>query len=434
VKNNLNQHDPIHSNRITSFALISAVVIASLFWPYYFHELFPLSEFRDWLVLGQADETLHATLANLFERNTTYSRDFAILTVFAIDRICGESLTCTNLLAMLPLVIAAWLAFALSLRLSQSILASTLFLSLWAMSAPYLATAAWQATILDRVGLCVTMLGLLWAWRHPIKASAMMHFVFALGMLSLTVAAMNSKEAYWVFLVAAAAAIAARSAIAKGEASAIARADIASIVKPVVLLAPALIYMLWFLWRYKHAVPFAPEWEGHVGHGSMIDNLGVYANFVFRYRWIAWAVAFAVVALSMLNWKRWALRERVIVLWCAAALFGAYTLAAIVKHPAPYYLLSVGCCAALLFACVVAFSWNAGARLQYRVFTATLPILVILGVAVSLDAPAQHVLMQRRAESAAFIAQILNADTRKAAIAQALSASCCRSTITAVFI
>lgn len=235
---------------------------AAVALPLYFINLVPLSEFRDWLVFFQQPEVWKQNLLNLFTRETTYSRNFSIMWAGVAELTCGDRLRCVNAVASLPQVLSVVLFFGLLVVQGVRTWIAAIFASLWALSVPMLATAAWQATILDRVGMCVSLLGLVHASRI-VRARQFNVVLAAVVQLVVCFAALNSKEAYWFYPIAVAALFCAENSGGLR----------ATLRRALIVCAPMLLYSCWFVVRYWAAHTFASGWGAHVSGGSVITNL-----------------------------------------------------------------------------------------------------------------------------------------------------------------
>jgi hypothetical protein len=260
-----------------AFACIAAIA-APMVWVAWFLRLFPLSEFRDWLVFFEEPSVVAQTVNNLLFRTTQYSRDFALLYVALISNTCVDSLVCINLLAALPLLLAASVFFCLVRGFTASTFLAGIAVLLWSLSTPYLDTMAWQVTILDRVGICFAMFAMLLAWHLPLARGLGSALSQAFVLCALTFASLNSKEAYWFVPIAVLFAYAGREYVAvRSETT----ANPGRIPWTVLVLAPMLIYSAWFAYRYSIAAPFADNWTQHVSSGGVLKNINAHSKSVF---------------------------------------------------------------------------------------------------------------------------------------------------------
>jgi hypothetical protein len=393
-----------HTGRIVvAFASIAALV-APLVWFIWFAHLFPLSEFRDWLVFFEDPSFVRQTVNNLLFRETQYSRDFSLLYVALISNACVSSLVCVNVLAAVPLLFAAFFFFMLARDFTASSVLAAFAVALWSLSTPYLDTMAWQATVLDRVGVCVAMLSILLAWRFPLVRSSTAALSQALVLCALSFASLNAKEAYWFVPILVSIAYAGRWVIEiHGETS----ARESRLVWIFIVLTPLLIYSLWFAYRYSIAAPFADNWAQHVSSGGVLSNFKAQSKNVFGSELIGGVIVLAILAVcaGVFRNKRNSSLDRFRALWLAILLLLVYLPAARARFPATYYMLPV-----LAFV-LLALAWWAslvlrGARIHMsrRVLLAALAIATTSGlIAAHLRPSALHA-RARAEQSREFIA------------------------------
>ncbi|MGL5003659.1 MAG: hypothetical protein ACRDAM_12025, partial [Casimicrobium sp.] len=385
-----------------SFACVSAIA-ASLVWFVWFLWLFPLSEFRDWLVFFEEPSVIRQTADNLFFRTTRYSRDFPLLYVAVVSNVCVDSLVCINTLAALPLLLATLLFFFLVSQFTGSTVLAALSVALWALSTPYLDTMAWQATILDRVGVCVAMFALLLVWRVPIARSATHAWTQALIFCVFVFASLNSKEAYWFVPIAVALAYVGRVLIeTRHEAS----AKTVRVGWAIVVLLPMCAYSMWFAYRYAVATPFATNWMQHVSSGDVLLNLNAQSKNVFGFLaigGIAITSIFFTCAAAFSN-KSLSPTQRLRAFWLVALLILAYLPAARARFPATYYMLPV-----LAFV-LLALAWwtslvlqDAKDRTHRRLWLAAIIVVMVSGMFVAHLRPSAAHMRDRAQQSRAFI-------------------------------
>jgi hypothetical protein len=265
--------------RLRELAAIALACASVFVWPVYFGDMFPLSELRDWLVFFEVPSIRTRTFNNLIFRETTYSRDLPLLYAALIGGTCGTHISCVNLLAALPLCFAAVVFFLLARELSGSLVISSIAVAMWTLSTPYLDTMAWQATLLDRVGILFCLLSLLAAWKLPIARTTLVAVVHAALFLLLTIATMNSKEAYWFTPIGVVFAYFGRAWIERDSRN----REFASfsLTLAAIVAMPMVIYVCWFILRYQNAIPFAENWNTHVAGGSVFRNFRTNIRNVF---------------------------------------------------------------------------------------------------------------------------------------------------------
>jgi hypothetical protein len=386
-----------------AFASIAALV-APLVWFFWFAQLFPLSEFRDWLVFFEDPSIVRQTVSNLVFRETQYSRDFSLLYVAFVSNVCVSSLVCVNVLAALPLLLAAFVFFVLLRGFTASSVLAAFAVVLWSLSTPYLDTMAWQATVLDRVGVCLAILAILFAWRCPLARSCTAALLQALVLYALGFASLNAKEAYWFVPIVVSFAYAGRWWI---EVRVETNAREPKLVWLFVVLAPLLIYSLWFAYRYSIAAPFADNWAQHVASGDVLSNLIAQSKNVFGLTWIGFfvvSVYFLVCAAVFRNRNNVPL-DRLRALWFAISLLLVYLPAAIARFPATYYMLPVLAFVLLGLAWWSSFMLrNEGMRIGQRILLAVLALVTISGlIAAHLRPSALHA-RARAEQSREFVA------------------------------
>ena len=112
-----------------------------------------------------------------------------------------------NILLALPLAAAGALLFLFAQRLLQNKSLALLVVVLWSASLPMLSTAAWQPTVLDRIGVMLA-LAMLWAsasCSQDVTSERMLRIAGrSVCYLAGTFACLNSMEEYWLIPLAAA--------------------------------------------------------------------------------------------------------------------------------------------------------------------------------------------------------------------------------------
>ncbi len=328
----------------TTLQLASVMLtgICALALPLYFIDLLPLSEFRDWLVFFQLPEVWSQNLHNLLARETTYSRNFSIMWAGVAESICRDQLRCVNAVASLPQALAVIFFFALLIALGVRASTAACFASLWALSVPMLATAAWQATILDRVGMCVTLAGLLHASRI-LQANKPSGAFASIVQLLACFAALNSKEAYWFYPIAV-------SLLCWVSPERDMRARLRQMLS---LCAPMLLYSFWFAWRYWAANTFASGWSSHVSGGTMLGNLRALVD-VGAGSWpaliLVLMLALIIGAGALRSSQRNTLRYALWLMFVAALAYApvSRTVAGSAYYFAPVLLFTFGAVAVLV--------------------------------------------------------------------------------------
>lgn len=384
------EHMPRHY--LERIVLFCCLLLSALALPIAFIDLLPLSEFRDWLTFFQLPDVWRQNANNLFARETTYSRNFSIMLAGVAELACGDSLRCVNAIAFAPQVLSVPLFFALMRKLEVAPRVAVLFASLWAISVPMLATAAWQATILDRVGMFVALAGL---W-HAASVSRLSNGRFAVAsMLQFFVcfAALNSKEAYWFYPLAAVALIVVTAGRERGGMT---RQQFAFLV------APMLLYSLWFAVRYASAMTFASGWGAHVGGGDIGKNVGQFVGYAFG-SWFALSLLIvACVVAASLIWARLRSDQSATltgVAWFVVVAALAYapasrTVAASAYYFAPSLAFALGALAVVVTVCL---------RHRQRTLAAAIIAVSVASQAYAHSKEAAAILWERRVQSLQFI-------------------------------
>lgn len=328
-------------------------VAAACFWHGYFLDLFPLSEARDWLGWGGNEGIRSQVLNDLLYRQTRFSRDLSMLVTFGVGSVCSNSVLCVNAGLALPLVLASLALYVWMCGISVPRGVAACLTIVWALSFPYLVTSSWQATIHDRLGLLATFTAFALVWRFSPTWSVGHLTWYAAAQLLLTVAAMNSKEAYWFLL----------PALCLAHASRFLALPDAPSWRPIVLtLVPACLYAAWFALCYLRAAPFSPEWATHVGTGALAHNAVSYTKAIFGTVAVAAMVGAVVAVVVRQNWRSWTSDHRRKLSWTVIVMVAAYVPIAKTRYPAEYYVLAP--MAVLLVAIGLCFRDSSGNRAQ----------------------------------------------------------------------
>ena len=305
-------------------------VAAALVWPLYFINLFPLSEARDWLIWGSDNAIVQQVFENLLWRNTRFSRDFSMLAMFGIGRLCDSSVFCVNALVSVPLVLAALALFELARLLIGRASVAAFITVAWCLSLAFLSTASWQATIHDRLGVLCALSALMIAWRLRPDATLGRLVVYSSVIAALNFGALNSKEAYWFVppVVILCHWFRQRS-----------RSVQRSLTQETLILLPLMTYSAWHFLRYLQAGELASEWSGHVGSGALLSNASAYTRGAFGS-----LALFAILGVALLwgvrDWRQMARANSDKILWCSATFLLSYAPIARTRFAAEYYFLA----------------------------------------------------------------------------------------------
>jgi len=364
--------------RFVLFAVL--VLAAAVTWPLYFVDLFPLSETRDWLGSSTDDDIVRQSLRNLLYRDTRFSRDFSMLVMFGVGRVCDSSIRCVNVLTALPLVLSSFALYGLITVLSGRAALAAGATVAWSLSLPFLSTAAWQATIHDRVGILCALCAMTLAWRYRPDAAAWKLIGYSMAIAALTFAALNSKEAYWFLPIAI--------ALCHGLRVAPPRSGRA-VTRDLLVLLPMLIYAAWFVVRYLSASEFAADWSQHVGSGSVASNLVAYAKYATGGA-VALLLLLALILVFMAQTRGTldaSVRKK--MLWCGVTCFLAILPIVRTRYAAPYYALAPSALF-LTLAAVIMGSLGKRRSSQYGALLAMLTVIAGTSVALTSPTAKQH--------------------------------------------
>jgi hypothetical protein len=357
---------------IRGLLFVALVLGAAVIWPLYFIDLFPLSEARDWLGWSTNDDIVRQSLSNLLSRDTRFSRDFSMLLMFGIGRVCDSSIRCVNVLAALPLVLSSLALYGLIVVLSGRAALAALATMTWSLSLPFLSTAAWQATIHDRVGMLCTLCAMAMAWRYRPDAAVWKLAGYSITLAGLTFAALNSKEAYWFAPVAVVLCHGLRMAQPRSR---------RSVARDFLVLLPMLTYGIWFAIRYLEASEFAADWSRHVGSGNVASNLVAYAKYATG--GVVALVLLITLVLTLMTriWSTVDATVRAKMVWCGLTLVLAFLPIARTRYAAPYYALAP---LALLLALVALIIASRNQQPASRFGSLLMTLIVIAGTALAL--------------------------------------------------
>ena len=312
------------------FPLALICVSAALVWPLYFINLFPLSEARDWLGWNNDTAIVQQVLDNLLGRNTRFSRDFSMLAMFGVGRVCDSSVQCVNALVALPLVLAALTLFELARVLIGRASAAAFITVVWCLSLAFLSTASWQATIHDRVGVLCALSALMIAWRLRSDATLGKLILYSGAIAALNFAALNSKEAYWFVPPAVV-----LSHWVKRRSSSVQR----NLTHEALVLLPLVAYSVWYFFRFVQVGELSTDWTGHVGSGAVTSNANAYARRAFGSSAL-FAILFVTLLYALRDWRQMSRANRDKILWCFAAFLLSYAPIARTRFAAEYYFLA----------------------------------------------------------------------------------------------
>ena len=372
------------------------VVAAAAVWPLYFVDLFPLSEARDWLGWSGNDDIVRQRARNLLYRETRFSRDFSMLMMFGIGRVCDSSIRCVNVLAALPLVLSSLALYSLISILSGRAAIAAVASATWSLSLPFLSTAAWQATIHDRVGMLCTLCAMSLAWRFRPDVAAWKLVSYSAAIAGLTVAALNSKEAYWFLPPAIVLCHGLRAANSQAR---------RFLAHDLLVLLPMLAYSVWFVIRYVGASEFAADWSQHVGSGGVVSNLVACAGYSFG--GFAGLLLLAILVLTLIarNWRVVDGTSRSKIIWCALTCLLAFLPIARTRFAAPYYTLAP----LALFLALIALVFGLASpdkRRSSRYAALLMMIVVAVGMTIALISSSANMHRERVSLSKNFLVAI----------------------------
>ncbi len=352
----------IFSSRV-AWAISLGCALIPLVWLLHFGQLFPLSEFREWLGWGHQPKYWDEAWRNILFRHTTFSRDVSMMVSYMAGNACGTNIVCVNTLALLPLCAAAGAMAWLLRRLGITVAMCAVAVVGWIVSVPFLDTMAWQATINDRVaafflyaGLAVFASAALRERRYTYVAG----LGYALVLFVCIVGALNSKESAWPLL----------PAMLLG----LVLLDISGERRRVLVaqLMPSLIYAAWFAFRYVVVSVDAADqgWRTHTMSGPALSNATEYIKTLAY-----WPMLLLMVGVIIFCVHRFFLRDlsralsppsqRRAVLWLVLCTAMAAVIALRTRYAAAYYMvlpLGLAWCAFALW--LSKFLWH-GERRRY---------------------------------------------------------------------
>ena len=370
------------------------VVAAAAVWPLYFVDLFPLSEARDWLGWSTNDDIVRQSARNLLYRDTRFSRDFSMLLMFGIGRVCDSSIRCVNVLAALPLVLSSLALYCLISILSGRAAIAAAAAATWSLSLPFLSTAAWQATIHDRVGMLCSLCAMSLAWRFRPDVAAWKLVGYSAAIAGLTLAALNSKEAYWFLPPAIVLCHGLRGAFGQAR---------RFVAHDLLVLLPMLVYSVWFAIRYRGAREFAADWSQHVGSGGVVSNLVAYAKYSFGGFAGLLLLAILVLILIARTWHTIDKTSRSKIIWCALTCLLAFLPIARTRFAAPYYALAP---LAIFLALIALTLASPDKRRSSRYAALLMMIVVVVGTTIALISSTANLHRERALLSKDFLVAI----------------------------
>src|SRR3990172_2911400 len=136
--------------RIHDAGLALALSMASLFYWFYLRDLFPLTEWRDW-VTWQDQIDWNEILRKLFVPEGFPSRRVSLTYSMYLGGMCRDDVRCLNALGLFPLFLTVPLLYVLARQLGLASRFAIAACLLCLLSVPFVNAAAWQATIHDKL-------------------------------------------------------------------------------------------------------------------------------------------------------------------------------------------------------------------------------------------------------------------------------------------
>lgn len=299
-----------------------AVGLGAGFYAYWCLELFPLVEFRDWLI-GRFQPHLD---------HRAVSCSYATW----IAAIAGDDVAVLNALALLPTVVSAWISFVLARRLGLAPWQAMLVTTMWWFSVGVASALGWQATLHDRFAWMFSAATLLVLLRQFESARSPARILASNVMLCLLLMlAFRSKESAW-FLVPALVAMATLLPEAAGER----RRRLACIALPIVCgTLDAVVYLF-------VSLPADPRWQQHViadasnrGIGELLADMVAASGGLDVVGAMLLAIP-SLAAIVILLRGRAAWRTPHAHRWLVALVTFAAALAVVLptRYRAPFYL------------------------------------------------------------------------------------------------
>ena len=303
-----------------SRALTAAPILAAAaFYVWNFADLFPLIEYRHWIDNPpQWRSTLQWFLdvALLHQWAPQQSRGLSFLVVGIFREACGLSIVCHNGMHIaLLLASAALLAAVLRRWVDPFITAGALVFFLF--SAPVLDAAAWQATLLDKCALLFTALLTYYVARSDPAASTWRDQAI---LLTLTVLAINTKEAAWVCVPSAAL----LSLLRSGD-----------LRRTVLRFALPCAYFAWQTGYVLYGFYQLPGELARVTSANPLSNLSKYADYLLG----ASLPVLALVLSAALLIAYWRPTHRKMIAWAVVSFAGAIVLPLRTATAELFYLL-----------------------------------------------------------------------------------------------
>lgn len=179
----------VRRRAVDAAALFGSVVVGAVFYCYWCLDLFPLVEFRDWVV-GVVQ--LHLS-----------SRPVSLAFAWLAGTIAGNDVVALNALALMPVVASAVLAYLLGRRLGLGPVQSGVATLIWWFSPGVASALSWQATLHDRLAWLFSLLVLLVALRAMDRSRRVRGIVAAnIAIAVLLAIGFRCKEASWFLLPA----------------------------------------------------------------------------------------------------------------------------------------------------------------------------------------------------------------------------------------
>ena len=333
--------------RIHDAGLALALSMASLFYWFYLRDLFPLTEWRDW-VTWQDRIDWNEILRKLFVPEGFPSRHVSLTYSMYLGGMCRDDVRCLNALGLFPLFLTVPLLYVLARQLGLASRFAIAACLLWLFSVPVVNAAAWQATIHDKLALLLALSALSWTLYALTRPLKLRWVLYTNGLLLVLVAlAYNCKESAWFLAPGLCATV-----ILCG------RGDWRKRLKDSLLLVLPLAYAFYHNVAYLRALGRAdPDvyWRAHVWSSPVFEHIGQLLDHslgIGRHVGVFLGSFAVVVAFVGTCWWRaeehsWARRYGSALL--SATLFvGALTLVSGTRFPAPYYMYTPHAFASIL--------------------------------------------------------------------------------------
>jgi hypothetical protein len=348
--------------------------------------LFPLVEYRDWIARGPVRVTPRDLFIGYFLRREPRGIVFSILYAESSGTWCGLSLPCLNGTSLAPLLVAAPLLYLIARRLGQSRAWGAFAVLCWIGSAAVFDALLWQATILDRLALALSLGTLAWLTVAE-RAGPLLGNLVGFALVNV---AYNCKESAWFLLPTLLSWAVLMPERARWQARAIVR-RLGTIVLPLGYAGLRTVRY----WQWLRSSGVDPEWKRHVAAGAPAFNLKVYASVLADLPTRSWSVvvvlALLVAALVVVSLRRGDAAERRAVLFSWSAFACAFVVPLATETAAPYYMYLPGA----LFWLAVGASLSTLGGAPLRRWRAA-PLLIVLAALVKAGVAGERALPQLR--------------------------------------